>query len=113
EAQPDAAAKKLWNPARQAVVLTDGAAGCWSLTTEEPGAVRHLRAFPVEAVDTTGCGDVFHGAYAAAFVGGRTPRDCIRFAAAAAAIKATRRGGQSGIPTRPVVDAFLQKEGCS
>jgi ribokinase len=113
EAQPDAAAKKLWNSARQAVVLTDGAAGCWSLTAEEPGAVRHLRAFPVDAVDTTGCGDVFHGAYAAALVSGRKLGDCIRFAAAAAAIKATRRGGQSGIPTRPVVDAFLQKEGCS
>ncbi len=36
--------------------------GSWTLTSE--GNIRQ-KAFSVEAVDTTGCGDVFHGAYAA------------------------------------------------
>jgi sugar/nucleoside kinase (ribokinase family) len=110
EVQPELAAKELWNHTRQAVVLTDGAAGCWYLTATEPCSPRRQPAFRVEAVDTTGCGDVFHGAYATALVGGRELPECIRFAAAAAAIKATRRGGQSGIPTRSIVEAFLQQE---
>jgi sulfofructose kinase len=61
----------------------------------------------VRAVDTTGCGDVFHGAYAAALARGDELGQRIRFAAAAAALKATRPGGQAGIPTRAAVGAFL------
>jgi sugar/nucleoside kinase (ribokinase family) len=49
------------------------------------------------------------GIAAALVRGGQLP-ECIRFAAAAAALKATQRGGQSGIPTRSVVEAFLQQE---
>lgn len=57
-------------------------------------------------VDTTGCGDVFHGAYAAAFTRGLPAQARIRYAAAAA-LKATRPGPQSGIPTRAEVEALL------
>jgi sugar/nucleoside kinase (ribokinase family) len=60
-------------------------------------------------VDTTGCGDVFHGAYASALARGLSLAERVRFAAAAAALKATRPGGQAGIPTRPEVEAFLQE----
>ena len=109
ESNPQSAIEKLFSKDRQAVVLTDGAEGCWYLTAAGPGDVRHQPPFPVDVVDTTGCGDVFHGAYAAELVRGSELPDCIRFAAAAAAIKATRRGGQSGIPTRSVVEAFLRR----
>jgi sugar/nucleoside kinase (ribokinase family) len=64
----------------------------------------------VPTVDTTGCGDVFHGAYASALVRGLEVPAVIRFATAAAALKAMRCGGQAGAPTRAAVDAFL-KEG--
>jgi sugar/nucleoside kinase (ribokinase family) len=69
----------------------------------------HQPAFPVAVVDTTGCGDVFHGAYAASLARGVELAGRIRFASAAAAIKATRYGGQAGIPTRAAVEAFLQE----
>ena len=69
--------------------------------------VLHQPAFRVETVDTTGCGDVFHGAYAAALREGRPIADRLRFAAAVAALKATRVGGQKGIPSREEVEAFL------
>ena len=61
--------------------------------------------------DTTGCGDVFHGGYAAAFTRGLAAADRIRYAAAAAALKATKPGGQAGIPTRAEVETLLVDEG--
>ena len=62
-----------------------------------------------QAVDTTGCGNVFHGAYAAALIHGMSIPVALRFASVAAALKATRPGGQMGIPTRSVVEAQMTK----
>jgi sugar/nucleoside kinase (ribokinase family) len=108
---PAAAARALWTPERKAVAVTCGAAGCWYIDVEHPAEVVHQPAFAVEVVDTTGCGDVFHGAYASALARGLDTADRIRFASAAAALKATRPGGQAGIPSRPAVEAFLQQRG--
>ena len=66
----------------------------------------HQPAFRVPVVDTTGCGDVFHGAYAAALARGLDLADRVRFASAAAALKAMHAGAQAGIPTRAEVEAF-------
>jgi sulfofructose kinase len=63
-------------------------------------------------VDPTGCGDVFHGAYAATLAQGLDLVERIRWASAAAALKATRAGGQAGIPARTAVEEFLLKSGC-
>lgn len=57
---PEAAAEALWHKERHAVVITCGSAGSWFLG--EDGVVQHQPAFEVQVVDTTGCGDVFHGA---------------------------------------------------
>lgn len=56
-------------------------------------------AYPVEVVDTTGAGDVFHGAYAYALGAGGTVEEIMTFASAVAALKCTRPDGRSGIPT--------------
>lgn len=102
-----AGALRLWRPDRAVVVVTGGSAGCWWLGAA--GArPQHLPAFRVKAVDTTGCGDVFHGAYAAALARGRPLAGRLRIASAAAALKATRPGGQSGCPTWPAVQRFLR-----
>jgi sugar/nucleoside kinase (ribokinase family) len=63
----------------------------------------------VETVDTTGCGDVFHGAYAAALVQGRDIPEAVRYATIAAGIKATRRGGTAGIPDNFTVERQLDR----
>jgi sugar/nucleoside kinase (ribokinase family) len=102
-----AAAEALWDRSRAAVVVTMGAQGCWYLSSGRPGAARHQPAFRVDTVDTTGCGDVFHGAYAAGLSRGLGAEERVRLASAAAAIKATRPGGQKGIPTLAEVEAFL------
>lgn len=97
--QPDASAvaAALWNDDRQAVVITCGRRGCWYMGRDDR-VCRHQPAFPVEVIDTTGCGDVFHGAYAAALAWGDSLPKRVVLASATAAIKATRRGGQTGIP---------------
>jgi sulfofructose kinase len=105
ETTPERAAKALWRADRKAVVITRGIKGSWFLGPDE--VVRHERAFKVKTVDTTGCGDVFHGAYAAALIQGHTLQQCVRVASAAAALKATQPGGQRGIPTREQLQEFL------
>lgn len=92
---------------RSAVVVTRGVEGSWCMASERPGSLFHQPAFRVEAVDTTGCGDVFHGAYAAALCEGKGLEERVRFASAVAALKATKVGGQQGIPTRGEAERFL------
>jgi sulfofructose kinase len=106
ERQPEAAVAKLWSAARQCVVVTCGADGCWYQGQDTP--VRHAPAFAVDVVDPTGCGDVFHGAYAAALARGVPLAERIRWASAAAALKATQAGGQFGIPAAAAVARFLE-----
>lgn len=103
---PGEAVERLWTDDRQVVVVTVGKDGCWYRAATEAGGVRQCRAFPVKAVDTTGCGDVFHGVYASELARGLPVRECIRHASAAAAIKAMSPGGQSGIPTRVQLEEF-------
>lgn len=103
---PEQVVERLWNPSRQVVVVTCGEMGCWYRGATGP--IRHCPAFAVDTVDTTGCGDVFHGAYAAGLARQLPLNERIRFAAAAAALKATRHGAQAGIPTLAVVEAFLR-----
>lgn len=106
EAVPEKTVEALWNKDREAVVVTYGVNGSWF--TGKDGVIRHQPAFKVKAVDTTGCGDVFHGAYAAGVAQGASLEECVRLAAATAALKATQPGGQRGIPRRNVVDDFLR-----
>ena len=107
EAEPAIGARKLWRDDRQTVVVTCGAEGCWYVDAASVSRPCHQPAYRVQVVDTTGCGDVFHGAYAAALVRGLGLPERIRFASAAAALKATQFGGQAGIPSRAAVEAFL------
>lgn len=100
-------ARRLWRDDRAVVVVTCGERGGWWLAagTAQP---RHFPAFRVRVVDTTGCGDVFHGAYAATLAKGLPLEERLRVAAAAAALKATKPGGQTGCPTWPAVRRFLR-----
>ena len=103
--------RALWDKDRAAVVVTGGAQGAWYASREEPDRVCHQPAFRVSVVDTNGCGDVFHGAYAAALCEAMSMAERVRFASAVAALKATQPGGQQGIPTRAATDMFLVERG--
>jgi len=101
--------RALWRPDRAAVVITRGSEGCWYLTSEEPGSVYHQPAFHVQAVDTNGCGDIFHGVYAAGLCEGMAAAERIRFASAVSGLKAMRPGGQAAIPLRAAAERFLRE----
>jgi len=105
EVDPAAAGPALLCTGAREVVITDGAHGCWYW-----GAAGSLRqpAYEVSVVDTTGAGDVFHGAYVYALLQGWEPAQRLRFASAAAALKCTQPGGRLGIPTTGQVLDFLQ-----
>jgi sugar/nucleoside kinase (ribokinase family) len=67
----------------------------------------HQPAFKVPIVDTTGCGDVFHGSFALGLARGMDLPKIAEFASAGAALKCRKLGGRAGIPTQAEVDAFL------
>lgn len=72
------------------------------------GTLQETPAFPVEAVDTLGAGDVFHGAFTLRLAEGGGVREALRFAAAAAALKCTRHGGGQAAAQRIEVEGFLR-----
>ena len=61
--------------------------------------VYHEAAFQVDALDTTGAGDVFRGAFIYALLRGDAPSEILRFANAAAGSSVTRLGAINGVPT--------------
>jgi sulfofructose kinase len=76
---------------------------------DENRQLRETPAFPVQAVDSLGAGDVFHGAFALALTEGQDLAAALRLASAAAALKCTRHGGILGCPQRPEVEVFLSE----
>ena len=77
------------------LVVTDGIRGSWALTPED---IIHQPAFPVNAVDTNGCGDVFHGAYTAGMLAEMPLAVRLEFSAWLASLTACFVGGRTGIP---------------
>jgi sugar/nucleoside kinase (ribokinase family) len=94
-------------------VETVGERGSYTVYRDARGRAQqfHVPAFPVDVVDTTGAGDVFHGAYIVAMKQGWPPRACAQFSTAVSAIKCTQLGGRAGIPTFEQTMAFLQGRG--
>jgi ribokinase len=71
------------------------------------GEVRQqIDAFPVAAIDTTGAGDAFNGAFAVGLMMGMSPLESARFAVAASAISVTRAGAQPSMPTMEEVNVL-------
>ena len=74
------------------------------------GRLHRVAGWPIDAVDTTGAGDVFRGAFIAALLEGQPAFDILRFANAAAAVSCTRAGAAGAVPSRAEVDALLLQE---
>ncbi|OIH92571.1 ribokinase [Curtobacterium sp. MCBA15_001] len=88
------------------VVVTRGSAG--SVVHDGDAAPVEVPAIPVEAVDTTGCGDAFMGAVALKLAAGDALVDAARFAAGVGAYAATGVGAQASYPTTDQLEAFLR-----
>jgi sulfofructose kinase len=83
--------------------VTQGEKGTLWMTAEDP-TPRRTPAFRVQATNTTGAGDVFHGAYALAIAEGQPIEQVMRFASAAGGLRA--RDGAT--PTRAMVEELLR-----
>ncbi|MDE5464783.1 sugar kinase [Bradyrhizobium sp. CSS354] len=73
----------------------------------ETGKLEETPAVSVQAVDTLGAGDVFHGAFTLRLAEGSDVRQALQFAAGAAALKCTRHGGGLAAPQRLEVEELL------
>ncbi len=103
---PAATAQKLLSRGPKNLLLKMGSRGVYLATENGPG--KWLAAFPVEAVDTTGAGDAFNGAFATALMTGKDPVESARFATVAAAISVTRHGAQPSMPSLSEVEHLMR-----
>ncbi len=101
------AARKLQDLGVKNVVITLGEEGAL-LVTEE--TVKHVPTFKVTAIDTTGAGDAFNGALAVALAEGKTMEEAVLIANAAAALKCTKPGAQTGLPWREELRNFIKEK---
>ncbi len=105
--EPEAALQRLAEYGAEAVTITLGCSGSLSMNSE--GQIYRQPAFPVDAVDTTGCGDVFHGGYLYGLLQAWPLPQTVRFASACAALKTRALGGRTAIPTLSEIEDFLQE----
>jgi sulfofructose kinase len=87
------------------VVITLGERGLIWRRGNESGA---LPAYPAQAIDTTGAGDAFHGAFAAALAAGLDWPETLRLASAAGSLCCETLGARPGIPDRKRLEGFLE-----
>jgi sulfofructose kinase len=86
------------------VIITVGDRGLFWRNVSGSG---RQKAYTVRAVDTTGAGDVFHGALAACLAQKKEWLESLSYASAAGALCCTKIGARLGIPTKEEVEEFL------
>ena len=86
------------------ILITLGEQGC---VCHADGHTFHTPIFEVDVVDTTGAGDVFHGAFIHGLLQGWQLAQTVEFAAAVAALKCAMLGGRAGIPNAEETAEFL------
>lgn len=100
------AAERLLEKSVEQVIITLGARGAFLADKYEEC---FIPSFKVNAVDATAAGDVFNGALAVSLAEGRSLRDAVRFANAAAALSVTKLGAQPSAPFRDEIEEFLNR----
>jgi ribokinase len=108
QGDPVLAGRQLLERVRRIVVVTLGAQGAVLATREGTWSIRGL---PVDAVDTTGAGDCFVGAFSVALAEGRSPTAAMSFANVASALSVRHKGAQASLPSRADVLAELAQLG--
>ncbi|CAB4804232.1 MAG: ribokinase [Actinobacteria bacterium] len=86
-------------------IVTLGSDGAALVTAD--GSVKRFAAKKVSATDTTGAGDCFIGAFAAALASGATEESAVQFGIDCATKSVTRKGAQSSYPTIEEIDFSL------
>jgi sugar/nucleoside kinase (ribokinase family) len=102
-ADPEQALAALRRPHHALLCVTLGDQGAMAL---DAAGTHYAPAFAVDAVDTTGAGDVFRAGFIYAWLHGWPTDEILRFANAAAAVSCTRLGALGGIPSLEEVEAL-------
>jgi ribokinase len=102
----DRAAQEMLDKGPSGVILKLGRTGSYLL--DRSGNNQQIAPFHVHAVDSTGAGDAFNGAFAVALMRGMSPIESANFASAASAISVTRAGAQESMATMDEVQLLLQ-----
>ena len=108
DAEPEQAVRNLFRDYGVVSIVTAGGDGSYAVTADE---WFHQRAFPVEVVDTTGAGDVFHGAFVVGLLKGWNLLECMVWSSAVAAMKCRALGGRGGLPQFHEAVDFLSERG--
>lgn len=101
-ARPIAALERALEAGCLVAAVTRGEKGTLWMTRADPHP-RITPAFRVHATNTTGAGDVFHGAYALAVAEGLDTETTIRFSSAAGALRAR----EGATPDRAMLEELL------
>jgi sugar/nucleoside kinase (ribokinase family) len=88
---------------RCAIITLGGRGGLWARGSERGS----YAAFPVQAVDSTAAGDIFHGAFVFALAQGLPFVETLRFAAVSAGLSVAKPGGRSSFPALNEVRKLL------
>ena len=96
----------LMNLGAKTAIVTLGPNGAAFADADTSG---HVTGIKVKAVDTTGAGDTFVGAYSVAVLEGRTLYEAVAYANCAGALATTVLGAQTSIPQRADVDTLYEK----
>lgn len=102
---PFVACRGLMKRGFKTVVVTIGEAGCICASGDN---IFHSPGFCVKVVDTTGAGDVFHGAFIYGLLKSWSLKRVARFANVCATMKCRKLGGRAGIPTLREVESFMK-----
>lgn len=108
KSDPDAIADFYLGLGPRIVALTMGKDGVLVAT---PDRRERIPTFPVDAIDASGAGDCFDGAFLAEFLATDDPFRAARYAAAAAALSTQGHGALDPIPKRSTVEKFLKERG--
>ncbi len=109
KAQPEAAAEALSQFTKALIIVKAGGRGCFAVQAGESG--KWYPGFPVKTVDTMAAGDSFFGAFLYAYLRKWELDSCLTFANAAGAVKASKRGTGTQVPTFDEMVAILEKNG--
>ena len=94
------------NDSKNLVVVTEGAKGCY-FREKGSSITQHMSAYEINAVDTNGTGDIFHGAYAYGLLNGMKSIENLEFASAAAASVASLPHGSLRKPSLSKIKEFI------
>ena len=105
ETQPEAIGRFFLALGVGTCILKDGENGSWLIGRD--GGPQHIAPWPVEAVDTTGCGDSYCGGFIAALARGLSVNAAGDVASAVAALVATGMGSDAGVVDWEQTQAFM------